>query len=288
MISDVFVRLCSQPSEYFNDCSVERLSCTSLTGNDSFLQELHTLKYKTNGIRLIFLSFLATTRGFNSNYSTFSCSALTSTYAASIFSYLIKDRCQKGEMAFPNRLRYRWTNPHTDSDTLKCLLTFPPLPLLHDGLQPLLLLLRGLGHADEPLVLGRVVDLPAVVYYVPAAVVVGCEAQMRRTAACFDFTGFIKTSCFRGVEQHESAFWARSGSELLCLTGRAINLRSHWSWHCKQSCWEVCSAANQGYHINTATTQVQSFAWGKTEQNNIVIATLELKQEIDKLYHLMN
>lgn len=56
-------------------------------------------------------------------------------------------------------------------------LTFPPLPLLQDGLQPRLLLLRGLGHADEPLVLGRVVDLPAVVHDVPAAVVVSCEAQ---------------------------------------------------------------------------------------------------------------
>lgn len=56
-------------------------------------------------------------------------------------------------------------------------LTFPPLPLLHDGLQPLLLLLRGLGHADEPLVLGRVVDLPAVVHDVPTAVVVSCEGM---------------------------------------------------------------------------------------------------------------
>ena len=56
-------------------------------------------------------------------------------------------------------------------------LTFPPLPLFHDGFQPLLLLLRGLGHADEPLVLGRVVDLPAVVHNVPAAVVVGCKAE---------------------------------------------------------------------------------------------------------------
>lgn len=61
------------------------------------------------------------------------------------------------------------------------LLTFPALPLLQDGLQPLLLLLRGLGHADEPLVLGRIVDLPAVVDDVATAVVVGCEAEMETT-----------------------------------------------------------------------------------------------------------
>lgn len=58
-------------------------------------------------------------------------------------------------------------------------LTFPALPFLHDGLQPFLLLLRGLGHADEPLVLRSVVDLPAVVHYVAAAVVVGCEERRR-------------------------------------------------------------------------------------------------------------
>lgn len=63
-----------------------------------------------------------------------------------------------------------------DAQTPKFLLTFPPLPLFHNGLQPLLLLLWGLGHADEPLVLGRIVDLPAVVHYVPAAVVVSCKA----------------------------------------------------------------------------------------------------------------
>ena len=71
---------------------------------------------------------------------------------------------------------------HPDTDTLKRLLTFPSLPFLHDGLQPLLLLLWGLGHADEPLVLGRVVDLPAVVHYVPAAVVVSCEAEEEKSA----------------------------------------------------------------------------------------------------------
>lgn len=76
------------------------------------------------------------------------------------------------------------SRPHADPDTLRLLLTLSPLPFFHDGLQPLLLLLRGLGHADEPLVLGRVVDLPAVVYYVPAAVVVSCKAEVENTATC--------------------------------------------------------------------------------------------------------
>lgn len=52
------------------------------------------------------------------------------------------------------------------------LLTLPPLALLQDGLQPLLLLLGRLGHAHEPLILRRVVDLPAVVDDVATAVVV--------------------------------------------------------------------------------------------------------------------
>ena len=51
-------------------------------------------------------------------------------------------------------------------------LTFPPLPLLQAGLQPLLLLLRRLGHAHEPLVLRCVVDFPAIVDNVATAVVV--------------------------------------------------------------------------------------------------------------------
>lgn len=76
--------------------------------------------------------------------------------------------------------------------TIKGLLTFPSLPLLHDGLQPLLFLLRSLGHADEPLVFGRVVDLPAIVYNVPAAVVVGCKARSEEQSHRFDFTGLKK------------------------------------------------------------------------------------------------
>lgn len=68
-------------------------------------------------------------------------------------------------------------SPFQVAPPLICRLTFPPLPLLHDGLQPLLFLLRGLGHADEPLVLGRVVDLPAVVHDVPTAVVVSCGGR---------------------------------------------------------------------------------------------------------------
>lgn len=80
---------------------------------------------------------------------------------------------------------------------LICRLTFPPLPLLHDGLQPLLLLLRGLGHADEPLVLGRVVDLPAVVHDVPTAVVVSCggEGDGRSGELRLDWTGSYKDIC---------------------------------------------------------------------------------------------
>lgn len=86
-----------------------------------------------------------------------------------------KERESRKEMSFPTDYIKSEPTP-TLIQTPKRLLTFPPLPLLHDGLQPLLLLLRGLGHADEPLVLGRVVDLPAVVHDVPAAVVVSCEA----------------------------------------------------------------------------------------------------------------
>lgn len=83
------------------------------------------------------------------------------------YSQLFKSRQMlRGE----HRLAFPECNKSTDTD--KPSLTFPALPLLHDGLQPLLLLLRGLGHADEPLVLRRVVDLPAVVHDVPAAVVV--------------------------------------------------------------------------------------------------------------------
>jgi len=51
-------------------------------------------------------------------------------------------------------------------------LTLSLLPLPQDGVQPLLLVLGVLGHADEPLVLGRVVDLPAVGHGVVVAVVV--------------------------------------------------------------------------------------------------------------------
>ena len=50
--------------------------------------------------------------------------------------------------------------------------TLALLPLADDGVQPLLLLLRRLGHADKPLVLGRVVDLPAIGDGVAIAVII--------------------------------------------------------------------------------------------------------------------
>lgn len=56
-------------------------------------------------------------------------------------------------------------------------LTLPLLPLSDDGIQPLLLLLRRLGHADKPLVLGRVVDLPAVGDSVAIAVIIRWQRQ---------------------------------------------------------------------------------------------------------------
>lgn len=52
------------------------------------------------------------------------------------------------------------------------LLTLSLLSFPQDGVEPLLLILCVLGHADEPLVLGRVVDLPAVGHCVVVAVVV--------------------------------------------------------------------------------------------------------------------
>lgn len=45
-------------------------------------------------------------------------------------------------------------------------------PLADSGVQPLLLLLCRLGHADKPLVLGRVVDLPAIGDGVAIAVII--------------------------------------------------------------------------------------------------------------------
>lgn len=60
-------------------------------------------------------------------------------------------------------------------------LTLALLPLTDDGVQPLLLLLRRLGHTDKPLVLGRVVDLPAIGDGVAIAVVIrwwGQEAEV--------------------------------------------------------------------------------------------------------------
>lgn len=59
-------------------------------------------------------------------------------------------------------------------------LTLSLLPLPQDGVQPLLLVLGVFGHADEPLVLRRVVDLPAVGHRVVVAVVVGCRATTNR------------------------------------------------------------------------------------------------------------
>lgn len=56
-------------------------------------------------------------------------------------------------------------------------LTLALLPLTDDGIQPLLLLLRCLGHADKPLVLGRVVDLPAVGDGVAIAVIIRWQGK---------------------------------------------------------------------------------------------------------------
>lgn len=54
----------------------------------------------------------------------------------------------------------------------KSLLTFSLLPFPQDGIQPFLLVLCIFGHADKPLVLSRVVDLPAVSHCVVVAVIV--------------------------------------------------------------------------------------------------------------------
>lgn len=58
-------------------------------------------------------------------------------------------------------------------------LTLSLLPLPQDGVQPLLLVLGVLGHAHEPLVLRRVVDLPAIGHRVVVAVIVGCRAKTK-------------------------------------------------------------------------------------------------------------
>lgn len=87
----------------------------------------------------------------------------------------IQYRCSEEEEEEEEEHRVSITG--NTSPLLICFLTFSPLPLLHDCLQPFLFLLRGLGHADEPLVLGRVVDLPAVVHDVPTAVVVSCGGK---------------------------------------------------------------------------------------------------------------
>lgn len=57
------------------------------------------------------------------------------------------------------------------------LLTLSLLPFPQDGVQPLLLVLCVFGHADKPLVLSCVVDLPAVSHRVVVAVIVRCEAR---------------------------------------------------------------------------------------------------------------
>lgn len=59
-------------------------------------------------------------------------------------------------------------------------LTLALLPLTDDGVQPLLLLLRRLGHADKPLVLGCVMDLPAVGDRVAIAVIIRWRGQEAR------------------------------------------------------------------------------------------------------------
>lgn len=57
------------------------------------------------------------------------------------------------------------------------LLTLSLLSFPQDGIQPLLLVLYIFGHADEPLVFSRVVDLPAVCHCVVVAVIVRCKAK---------------------------------------------------------------------------------------------------------------
>lgn len=59
----------------------------------------------------------------------------------------------------------------------KVLLTLSLLPFPQDGIQPLLLVLCIFGHADEPLVLSRVVNLPAISHCVVVAVIVGWKEK---------------------------------------------------------------------------------------------------------------
>lgn len=67
----------------------------------------------------------------------------------------------------------------------KVLLTLSLLPFPQDGVQPLLLVLCIFGHADKPLVLCSVVDLPAVCHRVVVAVIVRCEAKRNESANSF-------------------------------------------------------------------------------------------------------
>ena len=65
-------------------------------------------------------------------------------------------------------------------------LTLPLLTLLQDGVQPLLLVLAVLGHAHEPLVLGCVVDLPAIGHRVVVAVIVRCGGREETVRGCIN------------------------------------------------------------------------------------------------------
>lgn len=109
---------------------------------------------------------------------------------------------------------------------LICCLTFSPLPLLHDGLQPLLFLLRGFGHADEPLVLGCVVDLPAVVHDVPTAVVVSCGGKGVESSGSI-WLALIKTSAHEGRnifgQIREFCFWQEGPSVCGHIDHDAVN-----------------------------------------------------------------
>lgn len=97
-------------------------------------------------------------------------------------------------------------NQKADDRNLKQSLTFPPLPFLHDGLQPLLFFFWGVRHADKPLVLGCVVDLPAVVHNVPAAVVVSCKVDMEGTPTKVIMTQSFIAILFPGMVQQNTLF----------------------------------------------------------------------------------
>lgn len=81
-------------------------------------------------------------------------------------------------------------------------------------------------------------DLPAVVHDVPTAVVVSCGGKGLESSGSSGLV-LIKTSAHEG--------WNIFGRiwEFFCLTGRAVSLRSHWSWCCKPRCWKLTLQFNQ-------------------------------------------